>query len=116
MRTDSSPLTRNLIQNGTIHLRGNQDEESGGIDIAAPLSGEMAKRSDESVWIDPDSHRVMQISHSGTTSRSKKLYAIGAMTRGQIIDVSMARALTRSTDCVAGQLIDWLADNRHHRE
>ena len=116
VRTDSSPLTRNLIQNGTIHLRGNQDEESGGIDIAAPLSGEMAKRSDESVWIDPDSHRVMQISHSGTTSRSKKLYAIGAMTRGQIIDVSMARALTRSTDCVAGQLIDWLADNRHHRE
>jgi hypothetical protein len=33
------------------------------------------------------------------------------MTRAQILDVSMARSLARSTDRVAEQLVGWLVRN-----
>lgn len=111
--TDPSRLTANLIQNRMIHL-GEVTENSEKAEAAALSADEAGKHRIESVCIDPESHRVMRLSPSGIISKSGNLYAVGAMTRGQIIDVSMARGLTRSTDRIAHQLADWLAGRRQY--
>ena len=106
--TDPSQLTENLIQNRMIHL-GEVTENSEKAEVTALSADEAGDHLTESVCIDPDSHRVIRVSRAGIISKSGNLYAVGAMTRGQIIDVSMARALTKSTDRIARQLADWLA-------
>ena len=111
--TDPSQLTENLIQNRMIHL-GEVIENAEKAEAAALSADEAGEHLTESVCIDPDSHRVMRLSRSGIISKSGHLYAVGAMTRGQIIDVSMARALTKSTDRIAHQLADWLAGRRQN--
>ena len=109
--SNRSRLIRNLVQSRMIHL-GEVPENSEDAGKTTLPADETESHSAESVWIDPDSHRVMQVSRSGTPRRSRTLYAVGAMTRGQIIDVSMARALTKATDCIAKQIVDCLTGNR----
>ena len=43
-----------------------------------------------SIWIDPDTHHIMQKGPDEKLSKSGHIYAVGAMTRGQIINASMA--------------------------
>lgn len=52
----------------------------------------------KTLCIDAYTHQVLQIDRKGGFRRTNTLYAVGSMTRGQIIDVSMARSLTGSTD------------------
>ena len=58
-----------------------------------------------SIWIDPETHRIMKTGPDGTITPSSAIYAVGAMTRGQIIDASMARSIVQSTSKVANDII-----------
>lgn len=106
--TNPCRLIRNLIQNRMIHA-GEISEESGSAKTRTHPVEETDEYASASVWIDPGSHRVMRLSPSGVAEKSTKLYAVGAMTRGQMIDVSMARALTKATDRIAQQVVDRLS-------
>lgn len=57
-----------------------------------------------SVWIDPETHGLMQIDSSGAHAPSERIFAVGAMTRGQIIDASMAQSLAESANRIVSQL------------
>jgi uncharacterized NAD(P)/FAD-binding protein YdhS len=85
--SDTAELTGNLLQRGLIHTGESND----------PPAYETG-----SIVIDPNTHRVIQENSEGT------LYAVGAMTRGQMIDASMAHGLIRSTAAVADDLISLL--------
>ena len=58
-----------------------------------------------SVWIDPQTHAVMQVSPNGKYNPSDRIFAVGAMTRGQIIDASMAQSLAESTNRIVSRLL-----------
>ena len=58
-----------------------------------------------SIWIDTETHGIMKLMPDGTAIPSKTIYAVGAMTRGQIIDASMANGSVRSTATIAKNLI-----------
>ena len=47
---------------------------------------------------------------------SNKIYAVGAMTRGQIINASMARGIVEATYRIADDLINYLIRNKKHAE
>jgi len=115
VRSNPSELIQNLIQSGNILLGERVRDKSEKAEVEAPSLAETSPRASESVWIDPDTHRVLQINGTDSVGRSKTLYAVGAMTRAQIIDVSMAKGLTRSTDSIARQLVDWLTGRRHNQ-
>ena len=61
-----------------------------------------------SMWIDPKTHHIIRRVSDGVTIQSDAIYAVGAMTRGQIIDTSMAYGIVRSTDRIAKNLVDCL--------
>jgi hypothetical protein len=54
----------------------------------------------------------MQRGAADKAERSGKIYAVGAMTRGQIIDASMARGIVQSTAEIADGLIHFLKNRR----
>jgi len=62
------------------------------------------------LWIDPHTHRIRRTRPDGSTAVSERITAIGAMTRGQIIDASMAHGSAVSTDVVARDWVDYLFD------
>ena len=61
-----------------------------------------------SIWIDPGSHKIMKMGSDNTITPSNAIYAVGAMTRGQIIDASMARSIVQSTARIAKDIIGYL--------
>ena len=50
----------------------------------------------------------MQRGPDGKITRSRAIYAVGAMTRGQIIDASMVRGIVQATSRIADDLINYL--------
>jgi hypothetical protein len=50
----------------------------------------------------------MQIGPDNHVTRSSFIYAVGAMTRGQIIDASMARGIVQATVSITDDLIAYL--------
>ena len=97
LETDSSELTRNLIQRGLVH-----------IDPGDSGQGRSALRG--SVLIDPFTHRTVLPPSAENIQSDFDLFAVGAMTRGQIIDASMAHGLARSTETVSKILIQKVSD------
>ncbi len=103
---DPSELARSLIASGWIHI----DRER----VGAPASGSQGGRQGEteflragSVRIDPRSHQV-ELSPPPQAGGGA-VYAVGAMTRGQIIDASMAHGLSLSTATIADRILDGLS-------
>jgi hypothetical protein len=110
METDPSELARNLINSGAVQLA------DGSAESAARFNRNPAQRILESaadhhptgsIGIDPETHCVPTLSarHLGAGI----VYAVGAMTRSQIIDASMAHGICRSTDKIAEDLLDIVA-------
>ena len=62
-----------------------------------------------SIWIDPDTHQIMQIGPDGKLTKSSTIYAVGAMTRGQIINASMANGIVQATSRIADDLVTHLS-------
>ena len=61
-----------------------------------------------SIWIDPETHQIIQLGPGKEITKSSDLYAVGAMTRGQIIDASMARGIVKATSRIADDLVHYL--------
>ena len=109
IQTDPSPLIKNLLKRGIV-----QNEEP------QPVRPEnrQSNRSNQqpktklhtyqtgSMWIDPETHHVMRQTANKIPTRSKAIWAVGAMTRGQIIDASMAHGIVQSTARIADSWID----------
>ena len=89
--SDPAELPRNLRQRGLIHTGESRIPP-------AYKTG--------SIVIDPLTHRVIPKTAEGLPRLP--LYAIGAMTRGQMIDASMAQGLIRSTAAAAEDLLSLL--------
>ena len=61
-----------------------------------------------SIWIDPETHHIMQMGPEKKVTQSKAIYAVGAMTRGRIIDAGMARGIAPATSRIADDLVNYL--------
>ena len=111
LKSNSSVLARNLIQSGTVYIGpipdgGKRDALNKSLSMES--DGGSSHYSPGSVWIDTDTHQVIKMSTDGSSSRSENIHAVGAMTRGQIIDASMANGSVRSTAAIAKKLIEYL--------
>ena len=102
IETDNSELTLNLLKRGLV-----QTERIPPADRA--YTADSARGS---ILIDPDTHRVVHTDPENGDNANIELFAVGAMTRGQIIDASMAYGLARSTQTIANLLIKKLSDLR----
>jgi len=110
METDSSPLARNLLTSGIVQVEEirpvDQTKHSGQDDA---FEWETAGRyKTGSIWIDPETHQIIQLGPGKEITTSSGLYAVGAMTRGQIIDASMARGIVKATSRIADDLVHYL--------
>jgi uncharacterized NAD(P)/FAD-binding protein YdhS len=113
--TDPSLLTQNLLKRGIVQVEERLHVPSE--DKQDVISADQQKLSSPvyktgSLWIDPSSHAIMQRGAADKAERSGKIYAVGAMTRGQIIDASMARGIVQSTAEIADGLIHFLKIRR----
>jgi len=107
LETDPSRLVKNLLKRGTVLVKEFQPAHSGHNVPTDPASaGETYKTG--SIWIDPETHRIMQMGPDKNPAKSSLIYAVGAMTRGQIIDASMARGIVQATFRIAADLVDYL--------
>ena len=90
--SDPAELTRNLLQRRLIQIGESRNPDT---------------YATGSIVINPRTHRVIQENAAGLPHIP--LYAVGAMTRGQMIDASMAYGLIRSTAAVADDLLSLLS-------
>jgi hypothetical protein len=97
LSTNDSALMRNLMATGNLLFEKSEIDEPRVAD----------KKCVGSLLVDPQSHRVLRHGDLGPRP-SNCLFAVGAMTRSQMIDVSMAAGLVRSTDEVAELLVSEL--------
>jgi uncharacterized NAD(P)/FAD-binding protein YdhS len=99
LETDPSALARNLLAwrcdqaeiGQTTYFQGEQ----------AALSGAFRTGS---LLIDPHTHQVLPL--CSNRSRAGAVYAVGAMTRGQIINASMAHGIAQATAMISDNLLN----------
>ena len=107
IETDSSELTRNLLRRGIVQ---SDERWCYAPTFSFDTGADRAKSSDHpfyrsgSMLIDPETHQVVAKDFGDTGWENRSIFAIGAMTRGQIIDASMAYGIIRST----ATIVDWL--------
>ncbi|MGI9537320.1 MAG: FAD/NAD(P)-binding protein [Desulfocapsaceae bacterium] len=98
VETDSSELTRRMLKRRLIQLeempQGRSDSNIG--------------NKTGSILIDPTTHRVKPPVTGRAERPNLDLFAVGAMTRGQIIDSSMAYGLARSTETIVTSIVQRL--------
>jgi len=101
-------LAANLLESGTVEIEPLDLKASEG--KGTPQKEHLAEAASVgggtgSIWIDPHTHRIQRTGPDGGLIVSEKIYAVGAMTRGQIIDASMAHGSAVSTHTIAQ---DWI--------
>lgn len=106
--SDPSELIQNLLRKGIVNLENRQRSRSD-----EPLDQKGCGSG--SVLIDPATHRVLSPDSMSTRFASIQennfdLFAVGAITRAQMIDASMAYGLARSTAAIAVQLTGKLSN------
>jgi uncharacterized NAD(P)/FAD-binding protein YdhS len=110
LETNSSPLVKNLLTSGMIQIEEirsvDQTNHSGQNDESELEATGRYKTG--SVWIDPETHQIIQMRPGKATTTSSGIYAVGAMTRGQIINTSMAQGIVEATSRIADDLIQYL--------
>ena len=109
--TRASILARNLVKSGTVQieeLRPDAQANHAGRQFASDSESAGYSYKTGSIWIDPETHQIMQVGPGKKIAKSKAIYAVGAMTRGQIIDASMVRGIVRATSRIADDLISCL--------
>ena len=102
-------MVRNLLKSETVQIEefrpvGNTNHSSLEIPTDLEAAGENYKTG--SIWIDPETHQIMQMGPDKKATPSSTIYAVGAMTRGQIIDASMARGIVQATSRIADDLVN----------
>jgi uncharacterized NAD(P)/FAD-binding protein YdhS len=111
METNLSALARNLLKSGTIQIeeiRPIEQTAHPSCDVAPELEPAVYTYKTGSIWIDPETHHIMQMGPEKKVTKSNAIYAVGAMTRGQIIDASMVRGIAQATSRIADDLVDCL--------
>ena len=98
-------LAANLLKSGTVQiepvvLETGKERMKNGRAAEAPPDGT------GSLWVDPFTHRVQRTGINGRVMISDSIFAVGAMTRGQIIDASMAHGSAVSTQTIALNWVD----------
>jgi hypothetical protein len=107
--TDTSPLTKSLLQRGIVQnkeTQPGQPENRQGNQSSQQPKTKLHTYKTGSMWIDPETHHVMRQASDNAPTKSKAIYAVGAMTRGQIIDASMAHGIVQSTARIANSWVD----------
>jgi hypothetical protein len=116
---NTSKLAKNLLSSGTVQIEelievdrtiasgrlsvGDENRVMNGFE-KDPQNRTYAYRTG-ALLIDPETHGIIKRDKEGTDRISEKIYAVGAMTRGQIIDASTAYGCARSTAKIADRLI-----------
>jgi hypothetical protein len=101
--TDMSSLTQSMIALGMVLTEELQPTDK----VRAPYNpADVGRYKTGSVWIDPNTHQVMQRGPEGQIVPSESLYAVGAMTRGQVINASMAQSIVCSVSKVAAHIFE----------
>jgi uncharacterized NAD(P)/FAD-binding protein YdhS len=111
VETDPAELTRNLLRRGGVQLEERRDidaKSSSGVDAGQAHPADRSTYRTGSVLIDPETHRVLRDKADGAGPTDPPVFAVGAMTRGQMIDASMADGISRSTAAVVDHLMDVL--------
>jgi hypothetical protein len=104
-------LAVNLLKSGTIQieplvLENHKTRMNNGCAAETPSGGT------GSLWVDPSTHRIRRTEMNGRVVKSESIYAVGAMTRGQIIDASMAHGSAVSTQTIAENWVDQIFSDR----
>jgi uncharacterized NAD(P)/FAD-binding protein YdhS len=111
LEKNPSALTRNLLRSGTVlteEIRSVDQPARLGRHVAAEPAGGSPTYKTGSIWIDPETHLIMQMGPDSNITKSNVIYAVGAMTRGQIIDASMVRGIVQATYRIADDLVHYL--------
>jgi len=111
LSTNPSELAKNLLKSGTIlieELRPPGYTADSNIETTTKLKTAGGAYKTGSIWIDPGTHHIMQRGPNNKVAQSSTIYAVGAMTRGQIIDASMARGIVQATSRIADDLVNYL--------
>ena len=114
IKTDSSLLMQNLRKRRIVQIEEYQHARSGERQAkmsAGQQSSNLLCYQTGSIRIDPRTHCIIQRDSAGRDNHSA-IYAVGAMTRGQIIDASMAHGIVQSTATVADSLIFYLKNRQ----
>ncbi len=111
VETDPSELTGNLLASKTIQIeeiRNTINGEADGKSTPCDTQSLCCSYKTGSIIIDPETNLIMQKKSGNKLTRSSTVYAVGPMTRGQIIDASMARSIVQSTSRIADHLLEFL--------
>jgi hypothetical protein len=110
LETNPSALFGNLLRSGTVQIEEITPVESAsgsGHGVASKSADGTRSYKTGSIWIDPETHRIMQLGPGRKIMKSNAIYAVGAMTRGQIINASMVRGIVEATSRIADDLISY---------
>lgn len=109
--SNQQALAVNLLKSGTVEIEPFLENVKDAENEKMSRSLENAlvvKDRTSGLWIDPYTHRIRRTRPDGSIVVSERITAVGAMTRGQIIDASMAHGSAVSTDVVARDWVDYL--------
>lgn len=95
IESDPAELTQNLLKRELVQIK--EKQEVGSVQSYSYMTG--------SILIDPLTCQVVQPRANLTAKPDPQLFAVGAMTRGQVINASMAIGISRSTAVIAEKLI-----------
>ncbi len=110
-RRNPQPLAANLLESGTVQIEP-VVLETGEERMKKGYAAETFPGGTGSLWVDPLTHRVQRTGIRGRVTTSETIYAVGAMTRGQIIDASMAHGSAVSTQTIALNWVDQFFSDR----
>ena len=102
---DAILLTSGIVQ--IEEIRPVDQTKHSGQDDASELEA-AGRYKTGSIWIDPETHQIIQLGPGKKTTTSSGIYAVGAITRGQIISASMARGIVEATSRISDDLIQYL--------
>ncbi len=115
-----SGLAKNLLQSGQVQIEelfyGSQEGLCGRNEKETGCLGQRNKTKRLSyktgaLKIHPGTHQILLPGTEGKAIVSPKLFAVGAMTRGQIINASMSYACALATAKIADQVVGDLIEN-----
>ena len=95
LESDRAELTRNLLKRNLIQIKETRTVEPG-----EPVSYKTG-----SILVNAKTHQVIHPCSDVNYKSNPPIYAVGAMTRGQMIDASMAYGICRSTAAIAENLL-----------
>lgn len=105
-RSNPSKLAQNMLSSGLVHIEEYDIPPGKKSDKNLPLKPGRIETG--GLWIDPVTHQTINKHPASGISCSKKIFAAGMMTRGQIINSSMAYECAIATNQISQYVINEL--------